>query len=102
MPTVHTAQRTSLDRRPTLFRSRYVIVGLREAAGATNARKARLRHGPELLSLVADGYSSRSPMAGRCPGSPDGHRQPGALGLGGAGLHAGGGEPYGRSRGYMD
>src|SRR5438270_12733246 len=85
MPTVHTAQRTSPRQEAHPVWSRYVIVGLREAARATNARKARLRHGPELLSLVADCDSSRSPMAGRCPGRPAGHRQPGALGLGGAG-----------------
>jgi hypothetical protein len=41
MPTVHTAQRTSLDRRPTLFRSRYVIVGLaKQPERLTPAKRA--------------------------------------------------------------
>ena len=67
-----------------------------------DARKTRLWHGPGLLSLVSDCFSPHSPMAGQRPGRPRGHRQSRALGLGGAGRHAGGGEPDGRSRGAVD
>ena len=41
-------------------------------------------------------------MAGQRPRRPGGHRQPRALGLGGAGRHAGGGEPARRPRGTVE
>ena len=56
----------------------------------------------EFLSLVADCYAPRSPVAGQRPRRPRGHRQPRALGLGGAGRHAAAGEPDGRPRGLVD
>src|SRR6516225_11038006 len=74
--------------------SRYVIVrhsefGTKQAEGS-DAGKTSLWHGPGLLSLVADCHAPRPPMAGQRPRRPGGHRQPRALGLGGAGRHAGG------------
>jgi hypothetical protein len=79
-------------------RSQCVIVGPNQAAGATDARKARLWHGPGLLSLVADRCSPRSAIAGGRAGRAGSHRQPRALGLGGAGPDTGGGQPDRRSR----
>src|SRR5438270_3065319 len=66
--------------------------------GTTNARKTRLWHGPEFLSLVADCHPPRPAVGGECPGRARGHRQPRALGLGGAGRRAAGGQPDGRPR----
>src|SRR5580704_18643685 len=85
-------------------RSRRLLAydGRTRAAGATDARKARLRHGPGLLPVVPYSYAPHSQMAGGRPRRPGGHRQPGALGLGGAGRYAGGGEPAGRPRGDVD
>jgi hypothetical protein len=56
--------RTCMPRQERAMMSRCVIVGHDEAGGATDARKARLRHGPGLLSLVTDCCSPSSAMAG--------------------------------------
>src|SRR5215472_18698657 len=65
------------------------------AIGGNDARKARLWHGPRVLFLVADRYAPDSQMARGCPRRARRHRQPRALGLGGAGRHPAGGEPNG-------
>ena len=84
------------SRRPTL------MIRSHGTRGSSCARKASLRHGPGLLSLVADRHAPGSAVAGQRPRRPRRHRQPRALGLGGAGRHAAGGEPDGRPRGAVE
>src|SRR5215831_11627009 len=60
------------------------------------AGKTSLWHGPGFLSLVPDYRAPGSPMAGQRPRRPRRHRQPRALGLGGAAQYAAGGQPFGR------
>src|SRR5260370_29671469 len=69
------------------------------AIGGNDARKACLWHGPGVLSLVADRYAPGSQVAGQRPRRARRHREPGALGLGGAGRHSAGRDPAWRSRG---
>src|ERR1700716_2435537 len=77
---------------------RYTGEFSRKRTEGSDARKTDLWHGPGLLSLVSPCHAPHSQVAGQRPRRPCRHRQPRALGLGGAGRDTAGGEPIGRSR----